>query len=433
VRITASWLVLAVAAATGTTASAQGTVALECGRIVDVATDGARPGQTIVVQDGRIRSIGGAVPAGARRIDLRDRTCLPGLIDLHAHILINPSTLSGANLDRSSAARALDGLANAQAMLRAGFTTIRDPGDFDAYYALIDIRNAIAGGRFLGPRLFVAPHTISATGGHGDFNNLAADLHIDSPTLIADGPDELRKAIRQEIKYGADWIKLMETGGVMSAGDDPNVTTYTPEELAAAVEETHRHGKKITVHAIGTAGIKDAVRAGVDAVEHAILIDDEAIALMKERGTWLVPTLYVLNYVVDAGPSMGFPPESVEKGRRLREERDRRIRKAFAAGVKTAYGSDTIFPHADAVLEFRELVRLGLTPMQAIRAATINAAQALGIESETGTLEPGKLADIVAVPGNPLDDIRALEAVSFVMKAGTVVDGAGRTPTAPQP
>ncbi|MGE0554304.1 MAG: amidohydrolase family protein [Gemmatimonadales bacterium] len=411
-----------------TPAPAQETVALRCGRIIDVAEGVARPGAVVVVRDGKIASIDTRVPEGARSIDLSDQSCLPGLIDLHAHILINPDD-QGMGLQRSSAGRALDGLRNAQRMLEVGFTTIRDPGDYDAYYALTDIKNAFASGAFEGPRLFVAPHAISATGGHGDVNDLAPDLAIATPTRIADGAEALRRTIREEIKYGADWIKLMATGGVMSAGDDPNVTTYSPEELAAAVEETHRHGKRITVHAIGTAGIKDAVRAGVDAVEHGILIDDEGIALMKERGTWLIPTIYVLNYVIDAGPAMGFSPESIEKGRRLRDERDRRIRRAFEAGVKTAYGSDTIFPHQDAVLEFRELVRLGLPPIEAIRAATTNAAEALGIADEVGTLEPGKLADIVAVPGNPLDDIRVLEAVSFVMKSGRVVDGAGRKPT----
>ena len=310
---------------------AQEATVLRCGRVIDARSDKPLTDVSIVVVDGRIREIGKdpRVPASAREVDLSDMTVLPGLIDLHAHILINPRMLAGSGLSRSSAERALDGLYASQKMLNAGFTTLRDPGDFDSFYASIEVRDAIARGDFVGPTLFVAPHALSPTGGHGDFNNLAADLTVTVPNLVVDGPDAIRKAIREEIKHGADWIKMMATGGVMSAGDDPNMTAYTDEELHAAVDETHRHGKRITVHAIGTAGIKAAVEAGVDCVEHGILIDDDGIALMKERGTWLVPTLYVLNYVVDEGPRLGYPEESVAKARALREERDKRLRKAL--------------------------------------------------------------------------------------------------------
>ncbi|HEY5756975.1 MAG TPA: amidohydrolase family protein, partial [Steroidobacter sp.] len=341
--------------------------------------------------------------------------------DLHAHIEVNPDTLSGSDLDRSSAARALDGLHNAQVMLQAGFTTLRDPGESDRYYSTVAIRDAITSGKAIGPRLFVAPHALGPTGGHGDFNGLANDLHIEVPTRVANGVDEIRRTIREEVKYGADWIKVMATGGVMSAGDDPNRSAYTDEELRAAVDETHRLGRKITVHAIGAEGIKAAVRAGVDSVEHGMLIDDETIALMKQKGTWLVPTLYVLDYVVNNGPSIGFPAESVAKGRALLAERDKRLRRAFTAGVKVAFGSDTIFPHGDATREFAELVRLGLSPAEAVRAATINAARMLGIANQVGTLERGQLADIVAVAANPLEDVRTLEQVRFVMKSGRIV------------
>jgi imidazolonepropionase-like amidohydrolase len=238
---------------------------------------------------------------------------------------------------------------------------------------------------------------------------------------VFSGAEDVREAIRQEFKFGADWIKVAVTGGVMSAGDNPNVTTMSPEELAAAVDETHRHGKKITVHAIGTEGIKAAVRAGVDNVEHGILIDEEGIALMKERGTWLVPTIYVLNHVIDEGARYGYREESLKKGRELRVERDRRIRAAFAAGIKVAFGSDNIFPAAESAREFAEMVRLGLTPLQAIRTATVSAAEVLGIGKDLGSLEGGKVADVVAVAGNPLENIRLLEDVKFVMQAGRVV------------
>ena len=395
---------------------------LRCGRVIDVVAGRASGPASIVVRGERIESIGASqAPAGARIVDLASLTCLPGLMDLHAHITINPDTLSGVDLDRTSAARALDGLHNAQIMLQAGFTTLRDPGSSDRYYSTVSLRNAIASGKVIGPRLFVAPHALSPTGGHGDINDLAADLHIDVPGRVVNGADEIRRTIREEIKFGADWIKVMATGGVMSAGDNPHHSAYTDEELRAAVDETHRLGRRITVHAIGAEGIKAAVKAGVDSVEHGMLLDQETIALMKRQGTWLIPTIYVLNYVVDHGPAMGFPADSIAKGRALREERDKHLRRAFASGVKVAFGSDTIFPHGEAVREFAELVRLGLPPAEAVRAATINAAQVLGVADQLGTLERGKFADIVAVSANPLEDIRTLEQVRFVMKGGQIV------------
>lgn len=400
-------------------ALAQETTVLRCGSLIDGRSDAPVANAVIVVRDGRVAAAGTgvAVPGGAREIDLREMTCLPGLIDLHVH-------LRGLNapLNSSSADKALAILQNAQTMLRHGFTTVRGLGEPDAYFAPIAVRNAIARGAFEGPRMIVAPHMMSTTGGHGDHSYLAPDLEIQVPNrVITGGPDGVRQAIREELKGGADWIKIAVTGGVMSAGDDPNVTTMSPAELAAAVEETHAHHKKITVHAIGTDGIKAAVRAGVDNVEHGILIDDEGIELMKEKGTWLVPTIYVLNHVIDEGAKYGYREESIAKGRALRVERDRRIRKAFAAGVKVAFGSDNIFPVEDSAREFAEMVRLGLTPMAAVKAATLNAAQLLGLENEIGTIEAGKMADIVAVAVSPLTDVRSLERVGFVMQAGRVI------------
>ncbi len=400
-------------------ALAQETSVLRCGSLIDGRSDAPIANAMVVVRDGRVLAAGAgvAVPGGAKEIDLREMTCLPGLIDLHVHL--RGQTVA---LNASSADKALAILRNAQAMLRLGFTTVRGLGEPDVYFAPIAVRNAIARGQFEGPRMLIAPHMMSTTGGHGDHSYVAPDLEIQVPNrVITGGPDGVRQAIREELKGGADWIKIAVTGGVMSAGDDPNVTTMSPAELAAAVEETHAHFKKITVHAIGTEGIKAAVRAGVDNVEHGILIDDEGIELMKQKGTWLVPTIYVLNHVVDEGAKYGYRAESIAKGRALRAERDRRIRKAFAAGVKVAFGSDNIFPVEDSAKEFAEMVRLGLTPMQAVKAATLNAAQLLGLEAEIGTIEPGKVADIVAVAGSPLADVRVLERVGFVMQAGRVV------------
>ena len=399
------------------------TTALRCGRLIDGISAEARENVTVIVRDGRVAELhdGTAVPDGVdRALDIRSGTCLPGMMDLHTHLLIKPDG-PVSELDRSSADRALDGLHAAQKMLHAGFTTVRNPGDFDTHYAIVSIKRSIAAGEHPGPRLFVAPHALGPTGGHGDLNTLAPDAAIQTPTRTVNGVDEIRAMIREQVKYGADWIKIMATGGVMSAGDDPTHTAYVDEEMQAAVDETHRLGRRITVHAIGTEGLKQAIAAGVNSVEHGILIDEEAIEMMKARGTWLIPTIYVLNYVVEEGPALGYPAESVAKGRVLMETRDDNVRRAIQAGVKIAFGSDTIFPHEWAAREFAQLVRLGMSPMDAIRAATWNAAQVLGIEDEVGTLRPGMVADIIAVDGDPLDDITELEQVDFVMKDGQII------------
>jgi imidazolonepropionase-like amidohydrolase len=306
-------------------------------------------------------------------------------------------------------------------MLRNGFTTIRDPGDFDKSFGLVDLREAIARGEFLGPRMLVAPHALTTTGGHGDLNDLAPDITSLPYGKAISGPESAREAVREEIKYGADWIKLHVTGGVMSAHDDPRVQAFTDIELRAAVDETHRYRKKVSVHAIGTEGIKASILAGVDSVEHGILIDKEGIELLLKRGTYLVPTLYVLNYVIEEGRRMGIPAESIAKGLSIVEQRDANMRRAFASGVKVAFGSDTIFPVEQAAREFALMVKLGLSPMQAIRTATSSAADLLGLASEIGSIEIGKRADIIAVSGNPLENIRTLETVKFVMKNGQII------------
>ena len=421
--VSRSLLIAGFAACSSLVAAAEPALLIRCGRLIDGRAEQAAAGVDVQVVGGRITAIGKGLsaPPGARTIDLSNATCLPGFIDLHAHILINPGDVLADSLRKSSARKALEGLRNARVRLQNGFTTLRDPGDEDLYYSTIEIRDAIARGDFEGPRLFVAPHMISSTGGHGDFNDLAADLAIQIPNVVVDGPDAMRKAVREEIKHGADWIKLAATGGVMSAADDPRAQAFTDEEFRAAVDEAHRHGRKVTVHAIGAGGLKAALRAGVDCIEHGVLIDDEAIAMMKQRGVPLVPTIYVLDYIIEQGEKTGIPADRIAKARSLQAERDRAIRAAFAAGITIAFGSDTIFPHETANREFARMVRLGLSPMAAIRTATINAARVLGIDKDLGTVEAGKRADIVAVPGDPLADVTALESVSFVMKDGRVV------------
>jgi imidazolonepropionase-like amidohydrolase len=398
-------------------------VAIECSSLLDVDSGELLSGQTIVVEGDEIRSISSSpvLSQEAIRIDLSGHTCMPGMIDLHAHISLTPTPTLGIDLTRASADRALDSLYASQKMLTAGFTTLRDPGAFDLHYATVAVKRSIESGEFLGPRLFVAPHALSPTGGHGDLNNMQPEFGVSIPGRVVDGADEIRRAIREEIKYGGDWIKLMVTGGVMSAGDDPNHVAFTREELEAAVDETHRLGRKITVHAIGREGIKMSVEAGVDSVEHGIYLDDEIIGMMKERGTYLVPTLFVLDYIVEEGENLGYPAGSVAKAKALQADRNEHIRHAFAQGVPVAYGSDTIFPHEWSAREFSAMTALGLPEIEAIRSATTNAAELLGIGEEAGSLATGKIADIIAVKGNPLEQIEILEDVRFVMKGGQVV------------
>lgn len=392
---------------------------LRCGALVDVEREQLLQRQDILVADGVIAAVGTGIaePDGASVIDLSGHYCLPGLIDAHTHLMVG-----GPGLNSSSAAKTLVALKNAQTMLHHGYTTLRIPGDGDVGFGSIALRDAIARGLFTGPRMQVAPHFLCPLGGHCDRNSIAPDSGVPTaPHVIAAGEDSAREAVRRELKYGADWIKVHATGGIMSVGDDPRIQSFTDAELAAFSDETHRHGKKITAHIHGAGAVKSAVRAGFDSIEHGTMMDEEAIGMMVESGTWLVPTVYVLDFIVGSGQSRRMTPEIMAKAREVAKVRDASFRKAYEAGVKMAVGSDQIFSHRHSAREFAALVRQGVTPMDAIVMGTINGATLMDLEAEIGSIAVGKQADIVAVPANPVEDISILENVEFVMLGGRII------------
>ena len=416
-RATMTAIFISLLFAAAAVAEEPATVAIHSRRVLDVRS-GTAAEAYVVVRGDRIVSVDRSEPSGVRVIELGDATVLPGLIDCHVHLEADWNDFSAtSNLRRSSAEKTLDGLQNAQTYLQRGFTTVRDAGTTDPAYDTIALRNAFARGRFAGPRVFAAGIPISVTGGHADLNPLAADVPMVKFPNIADTPDQVRVAVRHDLRNGADWIKLMATGGVLDTLSDYNVQELSDEQMKAAVEVAHRAGRKVMAHAEGTAGIAAAVRAGVDSIEHGTVLDEETAQLMAERGTWLVPTLETFQRGVELGLTAGQEPVMLEKGKAILRYQQPAFERALRHHVKIAFGLDD--EPKFTTREFSALVTAGLTPLQALQTATTNAASLLGVDA--GVLESGKLADVIAIDGDPLKDVKALERVVFVMKGGVVV------------
>ena len=395
------------------------TVAVRAGKLIDVRSGKVSTNAYIVVAKDRILRISDSAPSGVKVIDLSKYTVVPGLIDSHAHVLGNPKDQSSTGgLRMSSAQKAIWGARNLQVWLDHGFTALRDACEGDPAYGQLALRDSIAAGLIRGPRMVSAGGCVSLTGGHGDDDVLAPDAGLVKHPNIADSVDDISRVVRRDIKYGADWIKLMATGGVMDPISDYRVQELSEEQMAKAVEIAHRAGKKVMAHAEGAEGIKAAVQAGVDSIEHGTVMDEEGARLMEQHGTWLVPTLYCFQHDMETGTSQGRDPVSFAKGVAILKEQQPAFARAIAHHIKIAYGVDD---DPDVVSkEFGALVRGGLSPLDALRAATINGAELTGRDKDIGSIDPGKFADMVAVEGDPLANITVMEKVVFVMKGGEV-------------
>ena len=397
--------------------------ALKAARLFDGKSDTLFQPGVVIVSGGKIQSVGGQVPAGVTVIDLGDATLLPGFIDAHTHLSMefnpNYAAAQATALSRTTAEQALIASVNARKTLMAGFTTVRDVGSMD--FIDVGLRNAINSGVVPGPRMLVSVHALGATGGHCDHSDsfrFGLFNHESSPEDgVINSADQARYAVRFNIKYGADVIKTCATGGVLSPTDDVDVPQLSQAELSALVDEAHALRRKTAAHAHGAEGAKRAIRAGIDSIEHGTFLDDEAFRMMRERGTYLVPTLATRTGLAESK----FPPLVQQKADMAVKQQDIMVKRALGMGVKIALGTDAaVYAHGNNAIEFGLMAADGMTPAQSLKAGTVSAADLLGLSSKIGTLEAGKLADVVAVPGNPLDDIKATEGVMFVMKEGVV-------------
>ena len=374
----------------------------------------------VQIDDGRIVSVrrDGAIPADVKVFDLGDATILPGLADLHAHLSWYATDNAFTWLTVSHTDEAIRNVVNAKILLMAGFTTVRNTGA--GGFSDVSLRKAINEGRIPGPRLQVSGPSLGITGGHCDENLLPKQYGLKNEG-IADGPWGVREKVRENMKFGVDLIKFCATGGVLSKGTAVGARQFTMEEMQVIVDEAHTHGMKVAAHAHGAEGILYAIRAGVDSIEHASLIDDEGIELAIKNGSFLTMDIYSTEYILAEGERIGVLPESMEKAAFVHERRNANFRRAFEAGAKIVFGTDSsVIPHGDNAIQFSRMVEHGMTPMQAIKSATTVAAELMEWQGQTGAVAPGYHADIIAVNGHPLDDISVLEEVFFVMKAGVI-------------
>jgi len=391
---------------------------VHAGHLLDVKTGKLLDNVLVTIEGDKISAVGsGAAPADAKVIELPNATLLPGLIDSHTHITYEPN-FGYQELWISLPKEALIGAKNARVTLEAGFTTVRNVGANG--YADVALRDAINEGLVPGPRMLVSGPALSITGGHCDQNLLPYEWHAKADG-IADGVEHVQQKVREVVKYGADLIKVCATGGVLSKGDDPRASQYTLEEMKAIVADAHRLGRKVAAHAHGAQGIAWASEAGVDSIEHGSYIDDAGIKTMKAHGTYLVPTQYLGDWMRENAAKIGLPAMYAEKMKSVTAVSRENLKRAFAAGVKVAFGTDAaVYPHGLNAREFNVYVQMGMTPIQAIQTATVNAADLLGWSDRVGTLEPGKFADIIAVNGDPAKDVTLLENPVLVMKGGVV-------------
>ena len=399
------------------------TVALKAAHLLDVRAGRVLDEQTVLVVGERIEKVGPSaevpIPSGARVIDLGSATLLPGLIDAHVHLTDDPQDSGFRSLGISVPRQALIGAKNARLTLEAGFTTVRNVGA--SGYSDLALRDAVNAGDVPGPRILASGPALGITGGHCDENLLAPEFQYRADG-VADGLPSVIAKVRENIKYGADLIKFCASGGVFSKGDLPGTEQYSPAEMAAIIAEAHRLGRKVAAHAHGTQTIIDATEAGVDSIEHGSLIDDKGIRAMKEHGTYLVGDIYNDDFIMGEGKQVGFTEDNLAKERMVGQRQRDGFRKAAEAGVKIAFGTDAgVYPHGWNARQFAVMVKYGLTPLAAIQAATLSAADLLGWSDRVGSIEPGKFADLVAVSGDPTRDVTLLEHVKFVMKGGQVV------------
>jgi imidazolonepropionase-like amidohydrolase len=398
------------------------TVVVTADRMVDVVAGRIVARPQITIANGRISAVGeqgAGIPAGARRIDLPGMTLLPGLIDMHVHLTSDPRFGGYRKLEFTDNFWTVVGVANAKKTLEAGFTTVRNVGSSN--YNDVALKQAIEQGYVPGPRIVPATYAIGATGGHCDDTEFPPSIRTPA-TAIADGPGQIRTTVRTLRKYGAEVIKFCGTGGVFSKTDTVGGQQYDLSEMKALVDEAHMLGLKVAVHAHGAAGIKDAIRAGVDTVEHASLADDEAFALAKQHGTYFAMDIYNDDYILAEGEKNGVFAESLEKELAIGRKQRETFRAAFQAGVKMIFGTDGgVYPNGDNAKQFAKMVEWGMTPLQAIQSATSTAADALGRPSDVGAIAVGRYGDLIAVAGDPLSDVTVLQSVAFVMKGGDVV------------